>query len=131
MTPIFPEMRQNLIAYIRGLSDIEYQWHCWVRNECPEGVAFDNLDQSIHFLFDDSQLADDAEGMIGYVLRDKTEAAVVSEVCRRLDDLLDRYGTQLSDEEYISKPEWTNVLESASRAHALLVQNDLVASPEA
>lgn len=45
----FPEMRDELIWYLRELSDLEYQKKCWVLKECPENVQDGGFDYVIHF----------------------------------------------------------------------------------
>ena len=45
----FPEMRKELVEYLEGLGDKTYQYSCWVKKECPEGIENDELDYAVHF----------------------------------------------------------------------------------
>ena len=111
-----PEMRNQLISILQSLSNWEYQKKCWVLNEYPKGVEYDDFDLSVHFLFDDTELASDPEKNIGYILKDKIEAQTVKAVCDELDKIFSKYGLDKTDEEYINLVEWEKVIESASKA---------------
>ncbi len=108
--------------YLQGLSDGEYQKEVWVKKVYPPGVQYDDLNLAIHFFFDDTPLATNADAAIGVFLYDQAEAALVSQVVRELDALFDEYGTNLSDAEYIAKPEWQSVLASAKYALSEIVK---------
>ena len=101
----FPEMRNQLIVTVEALSDFAYQKECWIKDNCPPPVQHDNFDLAVHFLFDDSGLDDDVKGMIGYILKDDNEADLVSKLCKAIDEVLIKYGNDLTDHEYIHKPE--------------------------
>ena len=72
----------------------------------------------MHFLYDDTDLATDADSWVGLIFRGESEALAISEVVRSLDVIFEKYGTALSDAEYLKKPEWAYVIESSK--HALL-----------
>ncbi len=120
----YPNMRKELVEYLGCLEDKEYQINAWVNQIFPPGIVFDNLDLTIHFLFDDTPLAKNADSTIGIFLYDESEAVLVARVVKELGALFDKYGTQLSDAEYLSKPEWQTVVSSAKQAYAALVGND-------
>lgn len=113
-------MRQELIGYLWGLSNLQYQKDCWVNNMCPDEVEYDEFDYTVHFLFDDTQLSSNANSLIGFILKDESEAMSVQEVCQRISDIFDIYGTELSDREYISCSEWSTVIYAAKEAHNIL-----------
>jgi ABC-type glycerol-3-phosphate transport system substrate-binding protein len=112
----YPEMRVELLGYLKDLSDFDYQKDCWVNGKCPAGIQHDELDYSVHFLFDDTGLADDPDGQIGVFLNSKEEAEVVEFLCKKLQKIFDIYGTDLSDQEYINCPEWKDVIDAARLA---------------
>lgn len=116
----YPEMRKELLDYLFGLSDSQYQRDCWVNRMCPGGVVHDELDYAIHFLFDDTKLAEDSESLIGVILKDKKEAYLVASVCEKIQYIFDKYGYDMSDEAYISLPEWKCVLQAAKEAHEVI-----------
>lgn len=116
----FPEMRYELEGVVEGLADPAYQRRVWVDGLPEDGVVHDEFGYAVHFLFDDTQLAEDAQSMIGWVLRDASEAEAVTALVRAIDVVFDCYGTKLSDAEYIEVPEWRNVVLAAQAAWTAL-----------
>lgn len=112
----FPEMRNELISNLEGLSDLRYQQDCWVNGRCPAPVEYDCFDLPVHFLFDDTDLHCDPESLIGDILKDKKEAELISDVCVAIDNIFQKYGTELSDQEYLELSEWVEVLRSSKTA---------------
>jgi hypothetical protein len=53
------------------------------------------------------------------VLNDEKEAAAIADLTRKIDLVLEKYGTHLSDKEYIEKEEWKDVIQSAKVAKSL------------
>ena len=112
----FPSMREELIAYLSGLSDLEYQYQAWVERSSP-GLDYDELNYTIHFLYDDTGLAENASNW----LRDEIEARSVENVVSALDLVFDKYGTELSDKEYLEKKEWLWVVNASKDALSILL----------
>ncbi|WLI29682.1 hypothetical protein PSH61_00835 [Pseudomonas rhodesiae] len=116
----FPSMREELISYLSGLSDLDYQYQAWVERSSP-GLDYDELNYTIHFLYDDTGLAENASDWIGLVLRDEIEARSVENVVSALDVVFDKYGTELSDKEYLEKKEWLWVVNASKDALSILL----------
>lgn len=112
---VYPSMRLELIYYLEGLSDREYQNQSWVENNRPNG-GHDELDYSIHFLYDDTCLAKNPSSLIGIVLKDQAEVDAIKDLIDELENVFEKYGTNLSDEEYINKKEWDRVILAARMA---------------
>lgn len=111
----YPEMREELLHAIRSLADVEYQRKAWVKHELPP-PKYDCFDFVIHFIYDDTRLAEDPEGAIGLFVKDEQEVQLIKAVVRALERVFDALGMEATDEEYISSREWSNVLEAASQA---------------
>ncbi len=120
----YPWMRAELLGYLEGLSDPAYQKACWVEGKCPDGIRHDELDYAIHFLYDDTEIGSAPDRCIGVFLNNQEEAECIRRVCEAIDDLFNKHGTELSDAEYISLPEWDKVV--ASAREALHVMTDTV-----
>jgi hypothetical protein len=114
----YPWLRFQLIDYIGGLADREYQCQAWIEDKCPGG-GHDELDYTIHFFFDDTRLASVPEATIGLILKNEKEAAAIADLTRKIDFVLEKYGTHLTDKEYIEKEEWEDVIQSAKVAKEL------------
>lgn len=108
----FPSMREELIDYLRGLSDRRYQYCAWVEHKCPSG-GFDELDYAIHFLYDDTKLASDPGATVGSILKNLEEVHCIENLIAELGLIFGKYGLELTDGEYIEKPEWQGVLKAA------------------
>jgi len=112
----FPEMRAELIEHIQSLSDTEYQHMGWINNRYPPGIEYDEFKSVIHFLYDDTVLAENVEADIGVILKSKEESDAVKALIREIDVLIDLYGVNRKDGEYMSKPEWENIVCIAKEA---------------
>ncbi|MES2821393.1 MAG: hypothetical protein V4812_20660 [Pseudomonadota bacterium] len=117
-------MRKELLQYLEGLSDIEYQKKIWVAGERTEGVMHDELDYTIHFLYDDTDLATDPDSLIGWILLDKIEVDSIKELISALDRLFEVHGLNSTDEEYMQAKEWGFVISAAKTARNIIIKND-------
>ncbi|MFJ7142536.1 hypothetical protein [Pseudomonas protegens] len=114
-------MRDELIGYLRGLSDINYQYRAWVHREASD-TFYDELDYVIHFLFDDTGLATDTRSWIGLVLIGEDEAQAVEGVVMSISELFFLHGVELEDVEYLATPAWMKVVESSKEALAVFLR---------
>jgi len=119
----YPSMREELIGYLKGLSDKEYQCEVWVNHNVPNGVE-DCFDMSIHFLYDDTDLSNNPKKCIGIFLYNDKEAELISSVVSALDIIFDKYGLGLTDKEYIEKEEWNTVLKKSRNAYLFLKDHE-------
>jgi hypothetical protein len=113
----YPEMRKELISTMKCLSDRNYQRTVWIEKKYPKGVVDDNFDYAVHFLFDDTCLAEDPKKLIGYALKNEKECDLVTDVIDALNILFEKLGTNLSDEQYINSPFWEKVIETSKKAY--------------
>ena len=113
----YPEMRLNVVLAIQALADLDYQWRVWVRREYPHSNFFDDFTLNIHILYDDTRLLELLdEARIGAFLRDEDEREALRPLRDALDTLFDRHGMKLTDEQYMTTPEWTAVVSAAQAA---------------
>lgn len=120
-------MHDEMLHYLEYLSDKNYQDSVWVGSERPHPmVMFDDI---IHFFFDDTGLADDADDCIGWYVRDVRESAYIRSAVEAMDVVLNRYGTELKDAEYVAKPEWQHVLATAKAVLAVVSEPGTDATP--
>jgi len=99
-----PYLRLELVDTMKGLADEDYQWQAWIHHQFPPPIQEDNFDYAVHFLFDDTGLADNTVGQIGWTLYDENEVILVAAVVHVIDALFDKYGTELTDEHTYSNP---------------------------
>lgn len=120
MKPIkidFPEMREELIEYIKGLSDLEYQKEYWGKVHPTNPNFYDDFNQTIHFLYDDSNIAQDPDSWIGLVLISQEESSLIKTLNNQIECLFKSYGTKLSDEDYMNKPGWKNIISTSQKLY--------------
>ncbi|WP_445245513.1 SCO4402 family protein [Microcoleus sp. OTE_8_concoct_300] len=112
----YPKMREELLEILRSLADREYQHKAWLESDYPPGIESDSFDEAVHFIYDDTVLAENPNAAIGVIIEDEKEARLMSAVCQAIDLVFEALGTGVSDEEYIKSSEWTSVVEAALRA---------------
>jgi hypothetical protein len=116
----FPDMRMNVLCNLDSLRNLEHQMRTWIKHE-----AYDSFDEVIHALFDDSNFDDGTRSSIGRLLFEEGEADRITEVMNLIDRLFEKYGKELSDGEYMDKPEWPAIMASAEIAYNAMRQNNL------
>jgi hypothetical protein len=116
----FPDMRMNVLSNLHSLSNEQHQRRCWVRHE-----AYDCFDEVIHALFDDSGFDRGPNSSIGVLLFDEREADHIRAAMDLIDTLFAKYGKELSDADYMSKPEWRGIVAGAKDALEVMKRNDL------
>ena len=112
----YPNMREELVEYLQRLADLGYQKRVWINGESVGTVKHDEFDYAVHFLFDDTALAKDVYSTIGWILQDTSEAELIATLTSCIDRVLQKYGTELSDAQYIELPEWQSVVAAAKAA---------------
>jgi hypothetical protein len=117
-----PERRLELITNLRALADVEFQRYAWVG---PEAETMpDCFDFAVNILFDDSRIFDNPQREIGWIVRDKEEAAAVHRVAKAVDRVLREVGDVRDDAIYLASRGWPTVVEEAARALEILLRND-------
>ena len=92
----YPEMRANLRAFTESLADQAYQKRIWIERQ--PSAAHDTFTDVVHFFYDDTRLADDPDGCVGWFLRDASEVGAVRALTSALDALFVELGTEQPDE---------------------------------
>ena len=103
----YPEMRMELLGYLRKLKDLKYQMKAWVNQDFPADVQYDHLDLAIHFIFDDTDLGSDARMAIGEILLDEQEASLMGQLVDAINAVFEAYGTDMPESFYMQVGEWT------------------------
>jgi hypothetical protein len=122
----FPDIRLNVVAFTESLADEDYQKRVWVNGERPP--SRDCFDDVVHWLFDDTDLADDPEGCIGWYLFDHAEADAARAVVAALDVVLDEPGPPgRPDADDVNSPNWPSGVAAAKTLLHLMNTNDAAA----
>ena len=94
--------RAELLAYLKDCRDRTHY-------EFADQINFD-----VHFFFDDHDFADDPEGLIGYVLFDDKEVALIKAFVGEYEKMVD-VNSKTED--------WAPVMAAAGHAYDYIVQN--------
>jgi hypothetical protein len=106
------ERRENLIVYLTDLATYPFKF----KVQGNEKILDMDIDDIIHFFFDDTQLANNTAHELGWILESKEEIHIIKELTTTLDKILDKYGVYLLNTDYIYKPEWKNVIYTTQKA---------------
>jgi hypothetical protein len=129
ITLAYPHSRGDVESAVEGLADINLQKRAWIERrprpsgECPRFV------DAIHWLFDDSGLADGPYTCIGYILYDDQEAESLVGLMKQLVDLLNKYGKSKPFTIYFNTPEWPAIVATANDCLRLLTLNNSKSAP--
>lgn len=117
----FPEMRLQVIAALRSLSDRQHQEARWGRFE--EGVNYyDDLSINVHILYDDCMVLPEPQGAVAEVLY-QDEVPSLRDLENALGPMIHDLGDQ-PDHVYINDPRWLTVVETAARTLVIMQQID-------
>src|SRR5882757_3805420 len=117
----YPEMRLQVIEAVRAFADPHHQRSRWGRYE--EGVNYyDDLTLNVHILYDDCMVLPEPEGSVPTILHAQ-EVPIFRELENALRPILDDLRGQ-PDEVYVSDPRWSLVVNTASRALAVMEECD-------
>jgi hypothetical protein len=109
----FPEMRNEVIAAVRSLSDPLHQATRWGRYE--EGVNYyDDLTINVNTLYDDCQVLPSPETAVPDVLYE-AEVPAFRALERALGPMIRELGNR-PDEDYLSDAGWSVVVDAARDA---------------
>ncbi|ENW05082.1 SCO4402 family protein [Acinetobacter beijerinckii] len=115
------ERRENLIVYLTDLATYPFKFNI----KENEKILDMDLDDIIHFFFDDTQLANSTARELGWILESEEEIRIIKELTEILDKILDKYGVYLLDTDYIYKPEWKNIIYTAQKALDIIEKSNL------
>jgi hypothetical protein len=101
-----PHFRDELLRILTILSDSENQDRTW-GTSAPTGNG--NFVVSMHFLLDDTALADEPAEEIGDILNNHEEAKAIKRVTDSISEVFDKIGNNLSAEKYIAHSDWAKV----------------------
>lgn len=118
---IFPEMRLQVIAALRSLSDVQHQQARWGRVD--EGVEYyDDLTLNVHILYDDCAVLPEPADSVGTIIY-ASEVLAFAELDGALGPMLDDLDDAV-DEIYTRDPRWPAVVRAAQNALVAMQRSD-------
>lgn len=117
----FPEMRLQVVAALRSLSDVPHQQARWGRVE--EGVDYyDDLTLNVHILYDDCAVLPEPGGSVGTIIYPQ-EVPAFAELAGALGPMLDDLD-DAADDIYTRDPRWPAVVQAARSALVAMRRSD-------
>lgn len=107
----FPFMRDEVISALESLSDRGYQQRVWIERIMPTPMYHDDLDLTIHALFDDTEVCLNPEEWVGSVLY-PSEVQVMQQLGQHFGAVIDDLGN-VADADYLADPRWAEVVRLA------------------
>jgi hypothetical protein len=117
----FPDMRLEVIAALRALSDPQHQETHWGR--VVEGVNYyDDLTLNVHTLYDDCMVLPEPSKAVPDVLHQE-EVAALHDLEQALGPMLQDLGDR-PDADYLLDPRWLAVVHAARTALEVMRTRD-------
>ncbi|MBX9245518.1 hypothetical protein ICW40_11965 [Actinotalea ferrariae] len=117
----YPMMRLQIVSSVAALSDVEYQRRVWVNREWPVEEHYDDAQQSIEWLLENTQALEEPESLVGIMLF-PDEVLPMSALAARLVPLVEDIG-MVESTVFIADPRWAGVVEAAARVRAAMERN--------
>ena len=83
----------------------------------------DSLDYLVHFLFDDTSLAEDAHSTIGWILESEEEAACVKDLVAATNNFLEAFPEDVTPERAFTDPLWKEVRDRSLAVSSLIARS--------
>lgn len=96
----------------------------WQREVLLDPDQFEDLDYTVHVLFDDFCDADNPSPWLGQCLRSEEEVELMAAIGTAYSAVQESVGAAARDEAYLDSPGWSAVVAAAARLAQVLVSND-------
>lgn len=117
-----PHYRLHVVPAVVALASPKWQREVWLDPD-----RFEDLDYTVHVLFDDFCDADDPQPWLGKSLRTQEEVELMARLGAAYSAVQDAVGVDARDEVYLNAPGWSAVIAAAARLAQVMVANDQTA----
>lgn len=114
-----PHYRLHVVPAVVALASPTWQREVWLDPD-----QFENLDYTVHVLFDDFCDASSPLPWLGQCLRSEEEVELMARLGAAYSAVQDSVGAAARDEVYLAAPGWSAVVAAAARLAQVLVSND-------
>jgi len=116
----YPNMRAELVEYIDALVDNSSQKESQKKTG---GSIYGDMDHVVHFLYDDTCLAENPSKALGWFIKNEEEIEAINKLIASFELVFEKYGTKSEDEAYLKTKEWNCVVENAKKFKDILDKN--------
>ncbi|MEW1639109.1 hypothetical protein AB0469_34275 [Streptomyces sp. NPDC093801] len=117
-----PHHRLHVVPAVVALASPAWQREVWLDPD-----RFEDLDYTVHVLFDDFCDADDPRPWLGQCLRSEEEVELMARLGAAYGTVQASVGADARDEVYLDSPGWSAVVAAAARLAQVLIANDQAA----
>ncbi|MEW9508978.1 SCO4402 family protein [Streptomyces bacillaris] len=117
-----PYYRLHVVPAVVALASPTWQRDVWL-----DPGQFEDLDYTVHVLFDDFCDADNPSPWLGQCLRSEEEVELMAGLGAAYNAVQDSIGSAAPDEVYLDSPGWSAVVAAAARLAQVMVSNDHLA----
>lgn len=117
-----PHYRFHVVPAVVSLASPTWQREVWLDPD-----QFEDLDYTVHVLFDDFCDANNPSPWLGQCLRSEEEVELMARLGTAYGAVQDSVGAAARDEVYLDSPGWSAVVAAAARLAQVLVSNDHLA----
>ncbi|WP_223284123.1 SCO4402 family protein [Streptomyces sp. FBKL.4005] len=117
-----PHYRLHVVPAVVALASPTWQREVWLDPD-----QFEDLDYTVHVLFDDFCDANNPRPWLGQCLRSEEEVELMARLGAAYGAVQDSVGAAARDEAYLDSPGWSAVVAAAARLAQVLVANDHLA----
>ncbi|WP_234314218.1 SCO4402 family protein [Streptomyces sp. NRRL S-575] len=114
-----PRYRLHVVPAVVALASPTWQREVWLDPD-----QFEDLDHTVHVLFDDFCDANDPSPWLGQCLCSMEEVELMAALGAAYSAVQDSVGASARDEVYLDAPGWSEVVAAAARLAQVLVAND-------
>ncbi|MFE5628329.1 hypothetical protein [Streptomyces sp. NPDC056543] len=114
-----PYYRLHVVPAVVALASPTWQREVWLDPD-----QFEDLDYTVHVLFDDFCDANNPLPWLGQCLRSEEEVELMARLGAAYSAVQDSVGAAARDEAYLDSPGWSAVVAAAARLAQVLVSND-------
>ncbi|MFI6985882.1 hypothetical protein ACIBSV_45980 [Embleya sp. NPDC050154] len=117
-----PVYRLHVVPAVVALASPTWQREVWL-----DPNQFEDLDYTVHVLFDDFCDADDPQPWLGQSLRTEEEVDLMVRLGAAYSAVQEAVAADAGDADYLDAPGWPAVVSAAARPAQVMVTNDLSA----
>ncbi|WP_232248187.1 SCO4402 family protein [Streptacidiphilus rugosus] len=114
-----PHYRLHVVPAVVALASPTWQREVWLDPD-----EFEDLDHTVHVLFDDFCDAHHPRPWLGQCLRSEEEVELMGRLGAAYSAVQDSVGGTARDEVYLDSPGWPSVVAAAARLAQVMVAND-------
>ena len=113
-------MRDEVLYAVAAFADEGFQRKVWLEGFAPSQPYAYDFEMACHALLDDVDLTDDPDRLVGIILKDEREVAILRRLATALLNLIEDIGVCGNFAEALESSKWPTVVTGAKDALVVL-----------